>query len=34
MPRFREVSKTTINAKRINTSRYFERNMDVLAYAA
>src|SRR5690606_41432214 len=34
MPRFREIAKTTINAKRINTSRYFERNMDVLAYAA
>ena len=34
MPRFREIAKTTINAKRINTSRYFERNMDVISHAA
>jgi hypothetical protein len=34
MPRFREIAKTTINAKRINTSRYFERNMDMIANAA
>ena len=34
MPRFREIAKTTINAKRINTSRYFERNMDMIAHAA
>lgn len=34
MPRFREIAKTTINPKRINTSRYFERNLDTLAHAA